>query len=292
VEKPSSNSFERIVTPDDPRVADYRAVSDPELLRSKQLFVAEGRLVVARLLEDRRWNVRSVLVNEAARRDLAPILAAASSRVPILVCEAADFLGITGHHIHRGCLALVERPPALSLGKALAESRLAVALEGVANADNVGGIFRNLAAFGADLAILSPACCSPLYRKAIRTSMAATLRVPFIHAEEWPAPLARLRQAGFTIAALVAASAADGLEMLDAFASRPPSAKLALLVGSEGSGLTSDGMSFADHLVHIPIAPEIDSLNVAVATGIALEQLTRASRARGILGDRTEPRTT
>ena len=107
--------FERILTAQDPRVADYRGVSEPELLRSRNLFVAEGRIVVTRLIEDGRWTVRSVLVSDRARRDLEPTLAAVAARVPIFVCESTDFLGITGHHIHRGCLALVERPPALAL---------------------------------------------------------------------------------------------------------------------------------------------------------------------------------
>ena len=90
--------FERILTAGDPRVADYRGVSEPALLRSQNLFVAEGRIVVTRLIEDGRWTVRSVLVSDQARRDLAPTLASVATRVPIYVCESADFLGITGHY--------------------------------------------------------------------------------------------------------------------------------------------------------------------------------------------------
>ena len=264
--------FERILTIDDPRVAAYRGVSDPELLRSRNLFVAEGRIVVARLIEDGRWPVRSVLVSDAAKRDLEPTLAAIAARVPILVCEAADFLGITGYDIHRGCLALVERPPALPLEEVLAAAHLAVVLEGVGNADNVGGVFRNAAAFGADVVMLGPTCCDPLYRKAIRTSMGATLRVPFVHLDDWPAALTRLRAAGFS---LVALTPREPSEPLDRFASRPRAPKLALLVGAEGQGLSAAVESAADDRVRIPIARGIDSLNLAVATGIALEHLTR-----------------
>jgi len=273
--------FERIDAAGDPRLADYRGVSDPALLQSRNLFVAEGRIVVTRLIEDGRWILRSVLVSDAARRDLEPTLAAVAGRVPIFVCEASDFLGITGHDIHRGCLALVERRPALALDDVLVAARLAVVLEGVSNADNVGGVFRNAAAFGADVVLLSPTCCDPLYRKAIRTSMGATLRVPFVEVEEWPAALTRLRAAGFR---LVALTPREPSEALDAFASRPRGAKLALLVGSEGPGLTAAVESAADDRVRIPIARGIDSLNLAVATGIALEQLTRNVRGRGILG--------
>jgi tRNA G18 (ribose-2'-O)-methylase SpoU len=273
--------FDRIDSADDPRVTDYRGVSEPALLRSRKLFVAEGRLVVTRLIEDGRWILRSVLVSDAARRDLEPTLAAVAGDVPIFVCEAADFLGITGHDFHRGCLALVERPPALRLEDVLATASVAVVLEGVGNADNVGGVFRNAAAFGADVVMLSPTCCDPLYRKAIRTSMGATLRVPFVQLGEWPGALARLRAAGFRLAAL---TPREPSEPLDMFTARPRGSKLALLVGAEGPGLTAAIESAADDRVRIPIAHGIDSLNLAVASGIALEQLTRDIRGRGRLG--------
>jgi len=266
--------FERILTADDPRVADYRGVADAALLRSRDVFIAEGRIVVARLIADGRWTVRSVLVSDAARRDLAPVLAAIAARAPIFVCEAAHFVGITGHDFHRGCLALVDRPPALPLEPALAGARLAVVLEGVGNADNVGGVFRNAAALGADLVILSPGCCDPLYRKAIRTSMGASLRVPFVQVADWPAALLRLRAAGFRLSAL---TPREPSEPLDSFASRPRAPKLALLVGSEGQGLSAAVESAADDRIRIPIARGIDSLNLAVATGIALEHLTRGT---------------
>jgi len=279
--------FERILTAEDPRVVDYRGVSEPELLRSRNLFVAEGRIVVTRLIEDGRWTVRSVLVSDRARRELEPTLAAIAPQVPVFVCESTDFLGITGHHMHRGCLALVERPTALSLNELLGRSRLALVLEGVTNADNVGGVFRNAAAFGADAVVLSPTCCSPLYRKAIRTSMGASLRVPFVQLDQWPTALARLRAAGFTLAALVVMPRSEPWETLEAFASRPRPPKLALVIGAEGPGLTAAAESAADHRVSIPIQPAVDSLNLAVAAGIALERLTRDTRGRGILPDRT-----
>ena len=280
--------FERIFTAGDPRVADYRGVSDPELLRSRNLFVAEGRVVVRRLLEDGRWTVRSVLVSDRARQDLEPALAAIAGSVPIFVCESTDFVGITGHQMHRGCLALVERPPALPLNELLRQSCLVLVLEGVANADNVGGVFRNAAAFGADAVILSPSCCSPLYRKAIRTSMGASLRVPFLHlADEWPSSLMQLRTAGFTMAALVVRPIGESWETLETFASRPRPVKLALVIGAEGSGITPAVDAAADHRITIPIEPEVDSLNLAVAAGIALERLTRDTRGRGILAART-----
>jgi tRNA G18 (ribose-2'-O)-methylase SpoU len=290
-EASSPVAFERILTADDPRVADYRGIAEPELLRARDLFVVEGRLTVARLLTDPRWRVRSVLVSDAAARQLATALSALSHDVPVFISAAQNFRGITGYHIHRGCLALVERPPAAGFEELLKAIRVAVVLEAVTNADNVGGVFRSAAALGADAVMLSPQCCSPLYRKAVRTSMGAALRVPFIHFEEWPTPLVRLRQNGFMLVALVAASRRAASTTLEVFASGTLPTKLALLVGSEGPGLTSAAESAADVRVNIPMLPGVDSLNLSVATGIALEQLTRGTRGRGILPGRTDAQT-
>ncbi len=206
----------------DPRAAAFRAVRDGELLRSRGLFVAEGRQVVRRVIEDGRYRVESVLVNEAALRDLEPAMAALAPDVPIMVCAAESLEDIAGYDVHRGCLALVHRPPPASVDALAVASTLLVVLEGVSNADNVGGVFRNAAAFGVDGVLLSPTCCDPLYRKAIRTSMAATLRVPFARAgaDDWPAALTSVKAAGFTIVALTPRQPS---ETLDAFNSRPRS---------------------------------------------------------------------
>ena len=258
----------------DPRVAAFRAVRDGDLLRSRGLFVAEGRHVVRRVVEDGRYRVEAVLVNEAALRDLEPAIAALDPDVPIMVCASESFEDIAGYDVHRGCLALVHRPPPASVDAVTLASTLLVVLEGVSNADNVGGVFRNAAAFGADGALLSPTCCDPLYRKAIRTSMAATLRVPFARAgaDDWPGVLTSVKAAGFTIVALTPRQPS---ETLAAFTSRPRPARIALLLGTEGDGLTEEAEAAADYRVRIPIAGGIDSLNLAVATGIALYSLNR-----------------
>lgn len=263
-------SLEHVRGTDDPRIALYRDVSDAELMRSRGLFIAEGRLVVQRVIEDGGYRVQSVLVSEAARRSLEPALGALDSGVPIYVCEAGDFLGITGHNIHRGCLALVERPPARPVETLLGDARTLVVLEAVANADNVGGVFRNAAALGADGVLLSPTCCDPLYRKAIRTSMAAVLRVPFARAGDWPDVLSDVRAAGFTIVAL---TPREPSETLDAFRSRSRPHRVALVVGAEGAGLTLAVEAAADHRVRIPMSDGVDSLNLASAIAIALYAL-------------------
>ena len=263
--------MEQRIHASDVGVDDYRDLRDPELIHRRGLFVAEGRLVVERLIDMPGYRFRSILVSEAARRPLAGALSRVGGDVPIYVCAAADFLGITGYDIHRGCLALVERPQPLPVSALLPAARTLVVLEAVANPDNVGGVFRNAAAFGADAVVLSPSCCDPLYRKAIRTSMAATLRVPFARAEEWPGPLAEIRAAGFTIVALTPHDPAEDLER---FVESHPLWRVALLVGTEGAGLTAAAEAAADYRVRIPIRPEVDSLNVATATGIALYRLT------------------
>jgi tRNA G18 (ribose-2'-O)-methylase SpoU len=168
----------------------------------------------------------------------------------------------------------VQRPPPSPLDDVLRDARLVVALEDVANADNVGGVFRNVAAFGADAVLLSPSCCDPLYRKAIRTSMAATLRVPFARIDAWPEGLSDLRARGFT---LVALTPREPAQALDSFARTGRTDRLVLLVGAEGAGLSPAVERAADVRVRIPVRPVVDSLNLAVATGIALSRLTRAA---------------
>jgi tRNA G18 (ribose-2'-O)-methylase SpoU len=264
--------------PDDPRVRHYQSVSDPELARRAGLFVAEGRLVVERLISDGRFSVRSVLVSDAACRALGAVLATLPPSAPVYVSDAAGFRGITGYDVHRGCLALGERPAPVPVDALLRDVRLAIVLDGVTNADNVGGVFRNAAAFRAGAVLRDATSCDPLYRKAIRTSMAATLRVPFARladtSGEWPAALARLKAAGF---ALVALTPGDETRDLQEFTSAPPPGRLALIVGSEGEGVSAASAAAADCRLRIPIDPRVDSLNLAVAAGIALYALTRGT---------------
>ena len=146
-----------------------------------------------------------------------------------------------------------------------------MALERIGNADNMGGIFRNAAAFGADAVVVGPGCCDPLYRKAIRVSVGAALRVPYCHADDWLADLQALRAAGFTLAALTPAAAAQDLQAW--VSSVAPAARVAILAGSEGEGLTAAALSRADLAIRIPMAPGTDSLNVATAIGITLHRL-------------------
>jgi tRNA G18 (ribose-2'-O)-methylase SpoU len=262
----------RFDDPSDPRLADYR-LADPALLRDRGLFVAEGRLVVERVLADSRYVIRSLLLSDAAHAALAASLARLPSDVPVYVGRVEQFQEITGFNLHRGCLAIVQRPPVQRSEAVAADATTIVILEGVTNADNVGGVFRNAAAFGAGAVLLSPTCCDPLYRKAVRTSMAATLRVPFARIHDWPEGLAGVRERGFAILGLTP----RGSITLDEFERLPRPARIALLIGTEGDGLSSGAIAHAAHRVRISMRADFDSLNLAVASGIALSRLSRGA---------------
>jgi tRNA G18 (ribose-2'-O)-methylase SpoU len=273
---------DRILSADDPRVHDYRAVREPELVRRRGLFIAEGRLVVGRLLALPHSRIRSILVSEAGlaalRADAADGLEA-RPELPLYLAAADVIDAIGGFHFHRGCLAIAERPPdlpAATVIAAAAPGRPLVVVEGLAQADNVGSILRNAHAFGAAGVLLDPASVDPLYRKALRTAMGAALVVPWARLEPWPAALARLRDAGIVVAALAPRPAASPLAaFIDLHADRP----VALLVGAEGEGLSDSTIAAADVQVRIPMAPGADSVNVATATGIALHALALAAAA-------------
>ncbi len=261
----------------DPRFADrdlYAAIGDDRRLRARDVFVAEGRFVAARLIERHACLVRSLLLNDAAFGALATACSRLGDDVRVFVCDTRDFETVTGYAIHRGCLALASRPRTPAIDELTAVARTLLLIEEVSNADNVGGIFRNAAAFGADGIVLSHGCVDPLYRKAIRTSMAAALSVPFVRvadAEAWRRTLEDVRARGFQTVALTPDAAALDLET---FARRRRAERLAILLGAEGAGLTPESQAAAVARVRIPITPGVDSLNVAVAAGIALYRLS------------------
>ncbi len=264
--------FIRIETLNDPRVAAYTIIGDQAQLLEKNLFVAEGRLVVRRLIELQQWPIESILVTAPAAEGLVDVLPLTGA--PIYLVEQDVMNTIVGFNIHRGCLAVARRPAAATLER-VATGPLArvLVLEGVNNPDNVGGLFRSAAAFGVELVVLGPDCGDPLYRKAIRTSMGASLLVPFVHAAQWPGAIRDLRADGFTVVALTPKRAASPIE--EVF----PHSKLALLVGSEGSGLTSEAMQAATIRIRIPTTADVDSLNVTTAASIAMYHCFAERRA-------------
>lgn len=244
-------------------MAGYRHLAEPDHLLELGVFVAEGRLVVRRLIDLRQWSIESLLLTQPAVDTLADVLPLTTA--PIFMVDQDVMNGIAGFNIHRGCLALVRRPSTPTLDRIAAGplSRVLV-LEGVNNPDNVGGVFRSAAAFGIELVVLGPRSGDPLYRKAIRTSMGATLSVPFAKAPQWPGAIADLRADGFTVVALTPRFSATPLDDIR------PVPKLALLVGSEGDGLTEDALDAATLHARIPMTPSVDSLNVTTAASIAM----------------------
>lgn len=254
---------ERVSSIDDPRVAGYTHIADPDHLLKLGVFVAEGRLVVRRLLDLQHWDIESILLTEPAAESIADVLP--KTQAPVYLVDQQIMNGIAGFNIHRGCLALVKRPERATLDR-IAAGPLArvLVLEGVNNPDNVGGLFRSAAAFGIELVVLGPGCGDPLYRKAVRTSMAASLSVPFVHALQWPGAIRDLRADGFTVVALTPNRSVATLE--EVF----PHAKLALLVGAEGEGLSDAAMQAATLRIRIPTTADVDSLNVTTAASIAM----------------------
>lgn len=254
---------------DDPRVADYRLLPDPAALRAAGLFVAEGRLVVRTLLGGPGYRIRSLLVSPAALDSLRGVLESRED-VSVYVADVSALSALVGFNMHRGCLGLAERPAPVdpaALVAGIGRPPLLVVAEQVANADNIGGIFRSAMAFGVRAVLLSPNCCDPLYRKAIRVSIGGTLRVPFAEIGAWPEGLSLLKQAGYRIVALTPHARAQELGV---WARAPRSGRVALLLGHEGSGLSEAALAVADDLVRIEMAAGVDSLNVATAAGIAM----------------------
>lgn len=272
--------LERIDDFSDPRLDDYRNLTDGELLRDRGLFMAEGRYVVRTLFAQSRYRPRSVLLTGAAMEGLRDLIVPGheghAKRVcPVYITPQEVMNRVAGFNIHRGCLAAVERggrhQPADLRGSLKSGPATLVILENIANHDNVGGVFRNAAAFSSEGVILNEACVDPLYRKAVRVSMGGVLRVPYAFAsreEEWSATFDALRQDGFVIVAMTPAHGAIDLNEFGTSRRKPE--RVALVCGAEGEGLTPQAMDCADFRVRIPIASSVDSLNVATACGIAL----------------------
>jgi tRNA G18 (ribose-2'-O)-methylase SpoU len=268
-----------ISDPADPRVGPYLAVREKDLVGRRGEFIAEGEVVLRVLLGgNARAEARSVLVAENRVARLAALTPDLPAELLVYVASQPVMDAIVGFPIHRGMLAHGMRPPdlgAASLLASLPARALVLALFGIANHDNMGGLFRNAAAFGVNAVLLDPRCCDPLYRKAIRVSVGAALKVPFARLAEGEDVLELLEAADFETLALSPA----GAEMVSALV-RPPRA--AVILGAEGPGLPPALLANARTL-RIPMADGWDSLNVAAASAIVLHQLQFPSPARGVL---------
>ncbi len=268
----------RIEDGHDARLADYAGVVRPARLRDRGLLIAEGRFVVRRLLDAGRIRVRSLLLNDAALKGLRDVLNRVDSGLDVYVASPDVITAATGFNMHHGCLALAERPAGLAMESALATSRFVAVLERVVDPDNVGSVFRSAEAFGVDAVLLNPGCGDPFYRKAIRTSSGAALVVPFAPAEPWPDALDQLRAEGFVVVAMTPdRGATDISEFVGTAAAR---GRVAVLLGTEGQGLTAEALARADVRLRIAMSGALDSLNIATAAGIALHRLREARQLR------------
>ena len=259
-------------TLDDARLADFRDLQDRRLSQDSGRFVAESELVVRELLAT-DLRVCSLLLTAPRLAALEALLTAGKGDYPVFVVPQAVMDQIAGFHVHRGCLAIAERPrqPVIPAG-----ARTVVVLVDLVDVDNLGAMARNAAAFGADAMLLSPRCADPFYRKAVRTSAGAVLSLPIVRATRWPEDVLALREQGF---ALVGAVLDEGATPLAEFL---PPARLAVLFGAEGPGLDEATKHACDTLVTIPMAqsPAVDSINVATAGAVVLYHITQRSHAR------------
>jgi tRNA G18 (ribose-2'-O)-methylase SpoU len=257
---------------DDPALEPFTSVRERDLVGRQRLFLAEGEVVVRVLLGQSHRRVRALLLEE---RRVEPLSAVLPPHVPVYVVPQAVMDAVVGFPIHRGVLALGERGDPLEADALLGgEGSLFVGLVGLTNHDNVGGIFRNAAAFGAAGVLLDETTCDPLYRKAIRVSAGAALTVPFARAGSADALVDRLEAAGVEAVALTP----RGEETIDEALSAPSgSGRRALVFGTEGPGLP-DRILARMRRARIRMAPGWDSLNVAVAAGVALHAAARSAR--------------
>jgi tRNA G18 (ribose-2'-O)-methylase SpoU len=259
---------------DDTRLADYRDLRDVELRKHLEaehgLFLAEGEKVVRRAVES-GFTSRSFLMAPRWLDSLSDVLDRSDAPCYVVSEELAE--KVTGFHVHRGALASLARRPLPSVQEVLAGARSVVVLEDVVDHTNVGAVFRSAAALGVDAVLLAPRCADPLYRRSVKVAMGAVFTVPYARLESWYDAMPQLSQAGFTTVALTLAGDAtpieDAVHGLD---------RVALVLGSEGHGLSSRWEQTADRRAVIPMRPGIDSLNVAAASAVACYVTARRQR--------------
>ena len=275
-------TVEEVRSADDPRVVDYRHLTDVGLRRRLEpavgLFMAESHQVIDRAVTA-GYQPRSVLTT---RRWLPAVAALElSDDVTVLVADEQVINAITGYRVHRGALAAMERQPLPSVDDVVASARRLLVLEGIVDHANVGALFRTAAALGFDGCLIDPTCADPLYRRSVRVSMGAVFALPWTRVDHWPHELDGLRAQGFELLALTPRREALPL---DEVAKDPPH-RLALLFGTEGAGLSAAALSMVERQVRIPMASGIDSLNVAAAAAVACYVVGRDRQG----GDRMEP---
>ncbi len=265
----------RVDDPGDPRLADYVRLTDISLRTSLEarhgLFVAEGEKVIRRAV-GAGYPVRSLLATPDRMAGLADLAQACACPVYVTPHDVAE--RITGYRVHRGALASMARRPLPGAGAVTAGHSRILVLEDLVDHGNVGAIFRCAAALGVGAVVLAPRCADPLYRRAVKVSMGAVFAIPYARMTDWYGGLAGLRAAGFRLLALVPDQSAPALDRV------PASGRVALMLGSEGDGLSSHWLREADESVCVPMSAHamalgVDSLNVVAAAAVACYALMR-----------------
>ncbi|WP_420962549.1 TrmH family RNA methyltransferase [Brucella sp. IR073] len=255
---------------DDPRLTPYRNIRERDLVGRGQRFIAEGKVVLNVLLSSARFEAESILVVANRLGGLAEQLRLCPEEMPVYCVSQNIMDRISGFHVHRGILAVGRRkavPSPAQLLAAMPERALVAVLCGISNHDNVGSIFRNAAAFEADCVLMDETCCDPLYRKAIRVSVGAALKIPYARQGSIDDIIAALVEEKFDIWALSPSGARSIYDV-------PRAPRQALLMGTEGEGLPKPLLERLN-TARIPMSAEFDSLNVATASGIALSRFSR-----------------
>ncbi|MEO7071149.1 MAG: RNA methyltransferase [Nostocoides sp.] len=263
----------RITSPTDERLRDYVGLTDVALRRAIEpaggLFIAESEKVIRRALATGH-RPRSYLMAERWLADLDDIVTQAESDgVPVFVGEHDIIEELTGFHLHRGALSAMHRLPLRAVADVVANARRVIVLEDIVDHTNVGALFRSAAALGIDALLVTPRCADPLYRRAIRVSMGTVFQVPWTRIDPWPGGVDLLREGGFSVVAL---ALADESVALDAYAADPPP-RVAVVLGTEGDGLSRRTLAGVDTIVRIPMGGGVDSLNVAAAGAVAAWEL-------------------
>jgi tRNA G18 (ribose-2'-O)-methylase SpoU len=266
--------------PASPLVEDYRGLTDVALRRRAEpelgLFMAESHQVIGRALAA-GYPVRSVLTTPRWLPDVLALDERDRSQggtglgsAPVYVADPDTMRTITGYRVHRGALAAMMRLPLPQEDEIVDGARRLLVLEGIVDHTNVGAVVRSAAGLGFDGMLIDPTCADPLYRRAVRVSMGAVLSMPWTRVDRWPDALERLRARGVEVVALTPRSDA---EPIGAVVADPPE-RVALLLGSEGHGLTEGALRAVTRHVRIPMARGVDSLNVAAAAAIACYALS------------------
>ena len=272
------------LTEADDRVADYTKLTDVALRKKLEtergLYMAESTNVIMRAVQAGH-RPRSFLTDKRWLDQLTPWIemstgAADGGDVPVYIADETVLEQITGFHLHRSAMAAMNRPELADPYNLIEDARLIAIIEDIVDHTNVGAIFRSCAALGVDCVLVTPACADPLYRRSVRVSMGTVFQVPWTRISPWPGGIEELKARGWDVAAM--ALTEDSVSLPDYCESLHPDQKVALLFGTEGSGLSRRAIEASSTVVKIPMAGGVDSLNVAAASAVAIYAVASTAR--------------